>query len=206
MCRSVLVSINRYSSLVTAIATVFLVIATVLLGILAYWQYTTSERQVSAYLGDVGITLDICENIKRPTTLSVEIKNGGETPAMNVIAYLAQSLFPFEEATPDTYEIADGKMTPSPNKMLLLPKESGHFAWTNDEFLNQNLIKALEDRRNKVLYRGRVEFDDVFQRHRALDFCWTMYLEQPGCHPDTNYPYTDFFVCPTGNAERKQTT
>lgn len=163
---------------------------------------STSQQQLRAYLGNIGITLDSKpDRPDRKPTLDVDIMNAGATPATNVRVFIGQRLYPYDQFYPSDFHIPDSEMVESLNIGHILPGRNQHFFWNDPRFYDPSLLEELASHRQRILYVGRVEFDDIYEDRRTLEFCWTMFLAQGG-YKENGYPFTNFTFCPKRNGER----
>jgi hypothetical protein len=99
-------------------------------------------------------------------------------------------------------QFSDSRMLPSLNLSPILPGWDEHFFWTSEIFVGKTFINSLMTQKNRALFVGRFEFDDIFGKHRVADFCWTLFMNRK--YTLANPFATNFIRCPDRNLERKE--
>lgn len=152
---------------VTVTTFVLSLVALITIAVTAYQTYVTRDtavRQLRAYVG-VG---DPHFGEKFPNKVTIEIENGGQTPAYEVRGHLNRFWYPKEEKLPENFDYKDLGESIDASVAHLNPGQKRTLTFPFD---TKELERARDGEINLILY-GHFDYIDIYQKSRTSRFSY----------------------------------
>jgi hypothetical protein len=157
--------ISKHHIAIEAFSAALLPFVTVILGWIAYRQFTTTHAQLRAYVMVDAAALKGLRPGEKPIA-RLSIKNSGQTPALNLTHWCMMGF----DKYPISHPIDTGEEDSQMPRRPLAPHAVIHTTATTDRLMNEDTLRAMGRGEFAIYVVGQIRYTDAFGKHRETDF------------------------------------